>query len=282
LLASSVLARDIYVNNEFRNDEYDGTSPVATGARIGPFRTITSALRRAEKGDRVILAKTGQPYHESITLQGGRHSGTPRIPFQLIGNGAVLDGTHRIAAERWRFVQGSVFRYMPAKRQFAMLYVDGKPADRVQITSQGQLKTLKPLQWCQFQGAIYFCTAPGRLPNSYPLSAASLQVGITLYEVRYVTISDLVVQGFQLDGINAHDGVRSTRLLSLNCRGNGRAGISVGGASRVRVESCLVGNNGAAQLRTEGFSHVELHNCDLLENTVPRIVREGGEVTERK
>ncbi len=91
-----------------------------------------------------------------------------------------------------------------------------------------------------------------------------------------------MIQGFQLDGVNAHDGVRETTLSALNCRGNGRSGISVGGASRVRIDACLVGNNGTAQVRTEGFSHTQLIGCDLLDNTAPRIVREGGRVDETR
>ena len=50
-----------------------------------------------------------------------------------------------------------------------------------------------------------------------------MQVGVTLYEVRHVIVRDLVIQGFQLDGVNAHDGVRETTLSALNCRGKGAA-----------------------------------------------------------
>jgi hypothetical protein len=101
-----------------------------------------------------------------------------------------------------------------------------------------------------------------------------------MYEVRMVVVRDLVIQGFQLDGVNAHDGVFNGTLQGLNCRGNGRSGISVGGASRVRIESCLVGNNGAAQVRTEGYSRTHLVGCDVLDNTAPRIVQDGGSIQE--
>lgn len=117
------------------------------------------------------------------------------------------------------------------------------------------------------------------MPQSYKVAYTDLQVGITLYEVRHVVIRDLVVQGFQLDGVNAFDGVMHATLTGLNCRGNARSGISIGGASRVLVESCLVGNNGAAQVRSEGVAHTQLIRCDLLDNTAPKIVRDGGEVT---
>ena len=143
-----------------------------------------------------------------------------------------------------------------------------------------ELTELQPLEWCLYEQHVYFRVEPNRLPQSYALTFTARQVGITLYEVHHVVVKDLVIQGFQLDGINAHDGVRDTALVGLNCRGNGRSGISIGGASRVRIDSCLVGNNGAAQVRTEGFSHTQLVGCDLLDNTAPRIVRDGGRVEE--
>lgn len=76
---------------------------------------------------------------------------------------------------------------------------------------------------------------------------ASQTVGITLYQVLNVEIQDLVVQGYQLDGVNAHDSAFNVKLVGLTCRGNGRSGISIGGALRVELEACLVGNNGEWQ-----------------------------------
>jgi hypothetical protein len=99
-----------------------------------------------------------------------------------------------------------------------------------------------------------------------------------LYEVHHVVVRDLIVQGFQIDGVNAHDNVFFGRLQGLVCRGNGRSGISIGGACRVQVADCLVGDNGAAQVRTEGRCKAELIQCQLLENTAPALVRDGGEV----
>ena len=111
---------------------------------------------------------------------------------------------------------------------------------------------MKPLEWSFIQGQVYFRVDKDRLPCEYELAYTALPVGLTLYEVRHVVVSNLIVQGFQLDGVNAHDNVFDTSLIGLTCRGKGRSGISIGGASRVRLESCLVGDNGAAQVRTEG------------------------------
>lgn len=273
-------ARDLYVNNVTGDDRNDGSAPVVGGARIGPFRTVTRALRSTEKGDRVILANTGEVYRESLTLQGSRQSGFPGLPFELVGNGAILDGTEPIPLEGWTFHRGNIFRYRPPRTSFQMLYLEGRPAERRSVDTLEEIDQLEPLQWCLFEQHLYFRVESGMLPHGYELSYAAHQVGLTLYEVRHVIVRDLIIQGFQLDGINAHDGVTDTTLLGLNCRGNGRSGISIGGASRVRIDSCLVGNNGVAQVRTEGFSRTHLVSCDLLDNTAPRIVREGGQVVE--
>jgi len=284
LMAATGFARDIYVDNTLGDDRYDGTAAALIGNAVGPYRTITRALKAAVKGDRIIVANTGQPYRESITLQGGRHSGI--VPerggavayFELIGNDAVLDGTSRVPAEGWSHFAGAVFRYRPPKMSFQVLYLDGKPASQRLVTDERRLPELQPLEWCLLDGYIYFRVEPNRLPQSYELAYAGLDVGITLYEVRHVKIRNLVVQGFQLDGVNAHDGAVGAELIGLNCRGNGRSGISVGGASRVRIEACQVENNGAAQVRTEGFSRTQLVGCNLVDATAPKIVSDGGVV----
>lgn len=282
ICASPAVARDIYVNNLTGDDRNDGTAPVVVGVHGGPHRTLARALQGADKGDRIIVANTGQAYRESITLQGGRHSGYPDAPFEVIGNGAVLDGTQPVRPDAWSFVGDQVFRCRLPGSAAHLLYLDGKPARQRAIQSVDDLGTLQPLECCRLGPFVHFCVEPGRMPQTYAARFTALPVGITLYEVQHVVVRDLVVQGFQLDGVNAHDGVRGARLVGLNCRGNGRSGISVGGASRVQIDACLVGNNGVAQVRTEGYCHAELISCDLLDNTAPRIVRDGGRVDERR
>jgi hypothetical protein len=277
--SASAGARDLYVDNVAGDDRFDGSAAIAHSATAGPCRTIARALREAIAGDRIFLANSGQPYRESITLQAGRHSGAGEHPFQLAGNGAVLDGAAPIAERLWKHVRGEIFAYQPPQLAYQLLFLGGKPAARVLAEpAVRSLPPLKALEWCLFDRQIYFRTEPGHLPLSYELSHSALPVGITLYEVRDVVISDLTVQGFQRDGINAHDGVFGATFRNVTCRGNARSGISIGGASRVTLETCLVGNNGTAQVRTEGYSHTRLINCDLLDNTAPPVVREGGKV----
>src|SRR5687768_4967226 len=84
-------ARDWYVDNVAGDDRKNGSQPNSSSQIDGPVQTIAKALRHASRIDRIILANTGEPYRESISLV-GRHSGIEKAPFEIIGNGAVLDG----------------------------------------------------------------------------------------------------------------------------------------------------------------------------------------------
>lgn len=267
-------ARDVYVNNIAGDNQRNGGSPRSEGSSSGPVRTIARALRIAGPGDRVILVDTGEPYRESITLQGRRNSGVTSQPFFFVGNGAILDGSEAFPDDEWQHYRGNVFRAIATGR-FYLLYESGKPLARREVT-RSRVPKLEPLEWCKSGHYVYFRVEDGKLPVDYDLSFTDKEVGITLYQVQHVVISDLIVQGFRLDGVNAHDGVFSTRFVGVTARGNGRSGVSIGGASRVGVEACVLGDNGTAQLRTEGRCRVRLVANELLENTAPAVVRDGG------
>lgn len=274
------MGRDIFVDNIAGDDRRDGTTAQTSGRAGGPVRSLRRALELAEGSDRVILSDTGEPYRESVTLQAGKHTGIAARPFTIIGNGATLDGSAPVPQDAWEHIEGDVFRFRAPRTNFQILFLDGKPLARHFVNRETGFPDLQTLEWCLFDRHVYFCVEKDKLPRQYDLSHTSLPVGITLYEARNILISDLVVQGFQLDGLNAHDSVFDATFVGLTCRGNGRSGISVGGASRVKIIACLVGNNGAAQVRTEGFSRTEILNCDLVESAnAPAVDREGGLVS---
>src|SRR3954447_11430550 len=110
LSSSAALARDIYVDNVLGDDRRLGTSAAPTGEMGGPCRSISKALRIAQPSDRIIVTKTGQPYRESITVQGPRHSGDDRYPLTIVGNGATLDGTMLLDDAVWEFAGNNTFR----------------------------------------------------------------------------------------------------------------------------------------------------------------------------
>jgi hypothetical protein len=232
------------------------------------MRTVAAALRRSGHGDRVILAANDEPYRESISLS-RRNSGDARYPFTIIGNGAILDGSGPLDGVNWEPGPEGSYRFQPWHKGSQLLFLDGRPLAAAKLGA-----ALDELQWRYHASHIYFRPAKDRLPVDYPLARASLPVGITLYQVKHVEISDLTVQGFRLDGINAHDSAFSVTLAGVTARANGRSGFSIGGASRLELVQCTAQENGQAQVRTEGWSHSRLIACTLVEDSSPALLKE--------
>jgi len=275
--AAAAWGRDIYVNNRIGRDEAYGSSPEIHGQFAAPLRTINRALQVCRRGDRIILAQTEEPYRETLSLSAGRHWGTTRYPLVIEGNGAILDGSAPVPPTEWEAAGKTLFRFRPRYLAHQQLLLDGKPAVRKMPdpARPGEID-LEPLEWMLTEGYIYFRPEKDRLPRSYNLEYAKRLTGITLYHVRHVRIEDLVVQGFALDGINAHDGCVAWRLRDVTTRGNGRSGMSIGGASRLVATECLSGDNGLTQVRTEGYCDARFRDCDLLQNTGPAYEIHGG------
>ncbi len=273
-------ARDIYVNNLAGNDRYLGVQQRSLNDQAGPVKTIARALKIAIPSDRIVLTNTGQPYRESLTLFGSRHSGTEDRPLTILGNGAVLEGADEIDVDRWQHVYDNVFRFRPRHLAYQQLFINSRPVPRILCAHPCTTPPeLKPLEWCLHLGYIYLRTEPLRRPEDYPLTVATRPVGITLFHVENVAILDLTIQGFQLDAVNAHNSARNVVLQEVTCRGNGRAGVAVGGASLVSINSSIIGNNGEAQLLTKPYSETFIHQSDLLSNTAPAWLDRGGVVT---
>ncbi len=270
-------ARDIFVNNILGDDRRGGTIAEVIDAGIGPCRSIAKALRIAHPGDRIVVANTGQAYRESLTVQGPRHSGFERFPTVISGNGATIDGSMSLSSAIWEFAGETMFRTRPINKSSQQLFLGGESVVRKQPLP-GEFPKLAPREWCLFQGWIYFAVEPSKLPQDYDLSCCGEQVGITLYNVHDVIIEDFDVRGFWLDGINCHDNVSRADIIRINALDNGRSGISVGGCSKVRVDTCAAVDNGQAQVRLEGVCQVQLLDSTLDPTSAPPIVKEGGRI----
>lgn len=271
--------RDIFVNNLSGNDRNRGGAEATLSPSVGPVRTIARAARIADFGDRIVLANTGEPYRECVTLHGHRNSGSEYSPFVIEGNGAVLDGSIAIPADAWEPVAGDVLAFRPPHISFTQLYLDGKPAKRREISLRSQLTTLQPHEWVRSGDRILYRVRAGALPQDDPLTVSIHPAGLTLYHVENVLVQNLVVQGFRLDGVNAHDSAFDCTLREVTSRGNGRSGVSVGGASRVLIEDCVLGDNQSVQLRTEGWSTTIIRRSELLDDVAPAWQMEGGQLT---
>jgi hypothetical protein len=270
-------ARDIHVSNLSGDDRASGAFAEARGPKDGPVRTIAKALRLADTSDRIILANTGQPYRENISLTGAKHSGTRERPFMLQGSGAILDGSAPVPQRAWEHVSGNVFRFIPAWRAQGQFFVDDRPAHRRPTDRWAvSLPALEPREWCLWQGHVYFRVEEGKPPQAYRTSYTALQTGVTLYHVRHVAIANLTVQGFAIDGLAASDAVSDAAVFGLVARGNGRSGLSITGASRLELLGATLGDNGAAQLLTADYSRGWIFDSQLIGNTAPATDQRGG------
>ena len=274
-------AADIYVDNVGGDDTLDGTSPERPAGFIGPTRTIAKALRVAGPGDHIHLRRNPEPYRESVTLFGLRNSGlNAQYPLIIQGNGSTLDGSAPIDRQVWNHVKGDLYRFAPSRLTYQQLFMNGRPVSRKDGNSRvTAIPELDAKQWFLSESWIYFRTEPDHLPADYELRCAQLPVGISLYQVHDVAILDLVLQGFQQDGIKVHDVTHNVLLGRLNCRGNGRSGVAVANASEADLSECVIGDNGNAQLLLEGESDTHVSSCEIFENSAPRFVRHGGRLT---
>ena len=126
-LASAGAGRDIFVNNLGGDDRFTGREPRNLTVGEGPVQTFSKALRLACVGDRIVLAATGKPYRESVSVSGMRLSGASGRLLVIAGNGAVLDGTAPIPVEAWRHIGGGVYRFRPPHTGFQQLFLDDAP-----------------------------------------------------------------------------------------------------------------------------------------------------------
>ena len=269
LLGSPALAREIFVNNIAGDDRFAGRQ--ATRPRR-PRRTrpdpgqgpATGRPRRHDRPgqDRRPLSREHQPGRAADT------AARRNEPFTIHGNGAILDGSTASCRSMGK-LQG---RHLPSPRASdeQPAAVPRRPARRRECLPPKTPKTppeLQPRQWCSVEGRIYFCVEKSKLPGDYKLSYAHEQTGITLFHVEHVRIADLTVQGFQVDGINLSNSAREVLLSNVTCRGNGRNGVAVGGASSVTIRASLLGDNGQAQLLTSAlFRDASVQHPSALEH----------------
>lgn len=277
LTQNAAFSRDIFVDNVRGNDEFTGWEVRIGVSKTGPVKTIARALKLAQAGDCIILANNeGEPYRESVTFLGKNHSAANARFFTLEGNGATLDGSEAFDPALWKFYRDGIFRFQPRLMAHQNLFLDGKPLERVELPKvEIPVVALDEMQWCLHEGYLYFKPERDRMPGDYALRTAGLECGITLMHVQSVEIRDLVVQGFQQDGIAAASAARHVNLKNVTLRGNARAGLSVGGASRVWLIESVAGNNNFAQILLEKYSSVHLTDSDLIANTAPAWVDRG-------
>jgi len=270
------VAETYYVNNRVGNDRFDGLSELPIGGDNGPVRSLGLALRRAGKSDVIVIAATGNPYFESLTLMGPKHSGTGLHPFQIIGNGAELSGARPLPPEQWQLAENSIWRITPIRKGHFQLIDNGVALPEVPCPREATALPERPVgHWCAWRGSIYFRTDIETSPRDMDLSIAEDGVGLTLLAIENVVIGNLSLKHYRLDGINAHDRCREVVLDRITATENGRSGITVAGCSKVSIfDSASRANRSNSLLITE-LGQADVEDCDFdAEPTVVPPVRE--------
>lgn len=256
-------ARDLVVDNLRGSDIQNDRGFVADAASYGPYRSIGRALLAVRPGDRIVLTASPEPYRECISLVGPNHSGTPTRPFEIIGNGAVLDGATIPEADAWQHLGRGIWELNHTPPGMGLVIHQSKVLPKIDLSANRDLNRLEPLTWTRHGGAIQVRLDETQSPDRLPLEVTWQTTGITLYDVQHVVIRDLVVRGYRIDGINAHDRCEGITLVNVSSRHNGRSGITVAGASRVAIGATLSEQNGESQLRVEGRGIARLGNVDF-------------------
>ncbi|MCL2622755.1 MAG: hypothetical protein FWD31_03720 [Planctomycetaceae bacterium] len=260
----SLPAKDIYVNNATGHDRNLGQSGATADGLAGPVRTIARAVDLSRSGDCIILAPTEIPYRESLCLFGKNQSGDDFSAFVIEGNGAILDGSEFLPIEAWSHAFENTFRFRPTRFTHFQLFESGYPMKRVAV--EPGAKTVPPLnemEWCICNGFLYVCLENFKRPQDYHFTYSEKMTGITIMQTNNIRINDLVVQGFQIDGISVVNNTKNVILDNVVVRGNGRNGLTIGAASSVSAGYSLFGDNNAAQIDMAGRSELLLFLCEM-------------------
>ena len=265
-IASTAQAKVIYVNNRLGQDSSDGRVEVAADKATGPVRTIRRAMQLVQRSDSIVLANTGMPYYESISLVGSRFSGVAERPFEIVGNGAVLSGAVGIPDGAWQEVGDDLWMLKPwRKGHFVLLRGESMLPELKPAAGETWIERpeLEPNNWCVWKGRIYLKTERLVDPRSLPLGVGSHDCGITVYGAKHIRVSDLTVRHFRLDGVNVHDLSRSVQLDHVQLVENGRSGLAVGGSAEVQMSASSTKANREHSLLIQELGLAEVFESNL-------------------
>ena len=273
LTTLTVSAKTIFVNNVGGSDRFDGTAPTRDSGRVGPVRTLHCAVRLANFGDTIVIANEGQPYYESLTLTGRRHSGNETVPFRIIGNGATLSGLWSVPIENWRQHDDDVWSFEPIHKGHYLLLRDGRQLERVDVGSSFEQPVGLPKgKFTVYRGRVFYKPGRGEDIRNHSFDLAQRTTGVSLYGVRNVVIRDLNVEHFRVDGLNAHSLCRDVLVSNLTSTRNGRSGLTVAGSSSIVFRRCTVRENLVNSLRIMERGQADVQDSEL--DVEPSLIRE--------
>lgn len=263
-LPASLQAANIYVNNATGADRNDGSAATTVGTFAGPVRTISRAIRLAGPSDVIVLANSGSPYFDEVTLDGRRTSGNAARPFQIEGNGATLSGAMALPYEAWEEVGRDLWKVTPYRKgQYQLVRNGAAVAERRRAADEQwpEVPALNVNQWCVWKGSIYLHSEHNADPREMGYGIAHRQCGITIHNAQHVVISNLTVQHFRIDGISVHDRASDVVLRNVRLVENGRAGVTVAGSSRVKIDGAETVANRSFSMLVQEAAGVAVSNA---------------------
>ncbi len=268
LASNQLLAATIYVDNLHGDDALDGKASRTLTHVTGPVKTVQRGLRLLTNGGRLVIANHGIPYGGTMAMSGSRHSGRPLGPVEIIGNGAVVDGSHPVPARAWKSLGHRLWKMTPFRKAHYQLILNDQPVPEHKIPADaGTLPDIPDGHWAAWRGSIYYRATAETHPEVSPFAFAYHDMGLSLVDVHNVFVTDLTFRHFRIDGINAHDRCTNVILDNVTSVGNGRTGLSVGGSSEVTAKQSTFDSN-----RKDSVQITEQGALELQDSTISQPV----------
>ncbi|MCF6175755.1 MAG: right-handed parallel beta-helix repeat-containing protein [Victivallaceae bacterium] len=216
IIVANSLQADIYVNNQTGKDSNSGKDENQA------VKTIAAGIKKlyATKDTKLILAKTSEPYYESLFIVSG---GTIDKPLIIEGNGAIINGLREIPAEKWEIKENLYF--YPHPRRGALrpyLVINNKTVPR----GSDDLKKLKPFSHYWTKEGAYFKPEKGKSVKDYKIFGTLLISGVTITNSHYIICRNLISEYFANDGFNIHGNCQGLLFTNITGRYNGDDGFS--------------------------------------------------------
>jgi len=216
-VSASLHAETYYVDLTRGSDAHPGTQESS-------FKTTAKAIKTAQPGDTVVIAKVDFPIHEMLTIQ--NKSGVPGLPITIDGQGNLFTGCDPIKPEDWLEVRPGVYRndhLVPglkvgskgnaATSQRYFMVWDGAQ-NRMGRSSKGSqtpfvaLDQLKPGEWTYVESEIAFYIAidPAKKLADYKIEAPIRQNGVSIsgtcthWVLRNINTTHVINDGFNIHG----------------------------------------------------------------------------------
>jgi hypothetical protein len=258
IVGGMATAETWHVNNQQGDDANDGGAPGRS------FKTIARAIKSVKLSDTLVLANTGEPYREPISLIRG--GGTPAKPFTIEGNGAVISGLRVIPSGDWKRRADGVYEISgPRPYGFPTLLIDGRQS------AAGNSEDLQPGQWAwprkpdsKREGLLRFHPAAGKTPADYRLEATLGVSGLQVNSSSYLVVRNLICEFHANDGFNIHGECRGIVAENIEGRFNGDDGFSIHESIEAVVRNGWFHHNGSGiedvNLSRSFYSGIRVHD----------------------